>query len=326
MFVLRTIVGTACAALALFSVLACSATGDKAAKKGAPVARVNGTAITKPELDRAVKLILAKKGVTQAPSPRQMQQAADQALIQLTTAELLYQAASKLDAKEIELEAAGKYAQSKARFKTDAEHAQSLARMDLTAEESQELIRKETFVNKLVEREIAAKVAVGEAQCRAFYRENLERLFKKGERLRASHILVGVEQKAPAKERQKAREKAQALLKRVQAGDDFAVVARNESTCPSSARGGELGIFGKGEISPLFERAAYALDKGELSPVVETERGYHIIRLHEKVPPRTERFDEVREKIALYLKGEMTRQAVAAFVEELRKNAKIEKV
>lgn len=321
---LKRFAGAACATLILFTIPACS--DAKAQKKGEPVAKVNGAVITKPEVDRAMQMLLTQNKVTQKLTPEQMAKVADQALIQLASAELLYQEAKKLEVKDLDKLVAEKYAQNKAKFPTDADYQKSLQQMGMSAEEVEESMRKEIVVNNYVEKEFFAKATVSETDIKKFYDENVEKVFKKGERLKASHILVGAEQKAPAQEKQKAKEKAEALLKRLKAGEEFAAVAKKDSTCPSSARGGELGVFGKGQISPLFDKAAFAMKAGEQSGVVETEMGYHIIKVHERIPPSTEKLEEVREKIAQFLKMNQTRQAVAAFVEELRKKAKIEKV
>jgi peptidyl-prolyl cis-trans isomerase C len=321
---LKRIAGAACATLMLFSIPACS--DANAQKKGEPVAKVNGTVITKPEVDRAVQVLLAQNKVSQKLTPEQMQKVADQALIQLASAELLYQEAKKLEVKELDKLVAEKYAQNKAKFPSEAEYQKSLQQMGMSAQEVEESMRKEILVNNYVEKQFFAKATVSEADIKKFYDENVEKVFKKGERLKASHILVGVEQNAPAQDKQKAKEKAEALLKRLQSGEEFAAVAKKDSTCPSSARGGELGVFGKGQISPMFDKAAFAMKAGEQSAVVETEMGYHIIKVHERIAPSTDKLEEVREKIAQFLKMNQTRQAVAAFVEELRKKAKIEKV
>lgn len=84
--------------------------------------------------------------------------------------------------------------------------------------------------------------------------------------IRASHILV------------KTREKAEEILEELKMGADFVKLAREHSECPSKKRGGDLGRFNKGKMVKSFERAAFALKKGQISDVVQTQFGYHIIR------------------------------------------------
>lgn len=321
---LKRFAGAACATLMLFSIPACS--DAKSQKKGEPVAKVNGAVITKPEVDRAVKALLAQNGITEQLPPDKMQKAVDQALIQLTSAELLYQEASKLPVQDLDKLVAEKYAQNKAKFPSDAEYQKALQQMAMTPQEVEDSMRREIVVENFIQKQFFEKAAVSEADIKKFYDENLEKLFRKGERLKASHILVGVDQKASAEEKQKAKEKAEGILKRLKAGEEFAAVARKESTCPSAARGGDLGVFGKGQITPVFDKAAFAMKAGEQSGVVETEMGYHIIKVQERIAPGTEKFDDVKDKIVQFLKMVKTRNSVTALVEELRKKAKIEKV
>ncbi|MRR07152.1 MAG: peptidylprolyl isomerase, partial [Deltaproteobacteria bacterium] len=114
------------------------------------------------------------------------------------------------------------------------------------------------------------------------------------------------------------------LLKRAKAGEDFAVLAKDNSTCPSAAQGGNLGYFGKGQMVPAFETAAFSLKSGEISEVVETQFGYHIIKVTDKKPAGTVPFAEAKNDIIEYLKTQKIQQDISKYVEKLRKEAKIE--
>lgn len=323
MFALKKVIPAAAAALALCLLPGCSENGVK----GAPVVKVNGSVITKPELDRAVKALLAQNRVQEPLPQEQMDKATQVALDQLTAAELLYQEAKKLEIKNLDQLVEEKFKQNRAKFPSQAEYEKTLTAIGMTDKEVREAMSREIVVNNFVQQQFSAKATCSEEQARKFYEDNKVKLFRKGERVAASHILVGVEQKGTPQDKLKAKQKAEALLKRVQGGEAFAEVARKESTCPSKAEGGDLGVFGRGRMTPVFEQAAYALKtKGELSPVVETEYGYHIIQLKEKIAPSTETYEEVRDKIVLFLKQEQVRKSVAEFVGTLRGKAKIEKV
>jgi len=115
-------------------------------------------------------------------------------------------------------------------------------------------------------------------------------------------------------------------LKRLQAGEDFAALAKKESTCPSATQGGDLGEFGRGEMVPEFEDAAFKLKPGETSGVVETKFGYHIIKVTAKQEPVVEKLEEVRTKIVEFLKKQKAQQELTNFINDLKKEAKIEKV
>ncbi len=92
----------------------------------------------------------------------------------------------------------------------------------------------------------------------------------------ASHILIGFGADS-GRSQDEAKERIETLKTEIAGGGDFAALARTHSDCPSSARGGDLGTFGRGMMVPEFERAAFALDAGGVSDIVETSFGYHLI-------------------------------------------------
>ena len=107
-------------------------------------------------------------------------------------------------------------------------------------------------------------------------------------------------------------------------GSDFAALAKDNSTCPSSQQGGDLGYFGKGQMVPAFEQAALSLKKGEMSDVVETRFGYHIIKLMDKKAAETIAYKDAKPRIEDYLKNQKISSQVSALLENKRKDAKIE--
>lgn len=161
------------------------------------------------------------------------------------------------------------------------------------------------------------RVHVNEEDLRTYYRENGPRLAGGQEQRRASHILITVAADAPQSERDAARERAQALRDQLVARPtSFAEVARKQSQDPGSASaGGDLGYFARGAMVPEFEQAAFALQKGGISEVVQTEFGYHIIALTDiKIPPLPD-FATLRPKIEADLRDEMARRQFAEAAE-----------
>jgi peptidyl-prolyl cis-trans isomerase C len=299
----------------------------EAAKPKSPndvLVKVNGTPITRKEVDRAVKVMLAQNQIVQ-PDAEITSQAETAALNQLTSAELLYQEAAKAKVNDLDKQVAERMAKSKAKFGTDAEYQKALQELDMTQKEIEDFTRRDILIGNFIEERFAAKAAVSDAEAKSFYNDNLEKYFKKPESARASHILIGADEKATPEERKKAKEKAEAILKRVKAGGDFAAIAKAESTCPSSAQGGDLGDFARGQMVPAFDKAVFSLKPGEVSDVVETQFGYHVIKLTEKHEATTDKFEDVKGKINDYLKKEKIQKEVMEYVEGLRKTAKIEK-
>jgi len=290
-----------------------------------PVQRVNGTAITRGDVSRAAKALLEQNRVPQPPTPEVMQQANQAALSQLISAELLYQAAGKIEIKDLDQQVAQKIAQSRTGHQGEAEFQKTLKDAGLTFEALQQLVRKDIVINYFIDKQFASKATVSEAEAKKFYADNSDK-FKLGNMVRASHILIGADDKAGAEERKSAREKAQALLKRVKEGEDFGMTAKAYSTCPSKARGGDLGSFGQGQMDPAFEKVAFSLKPGAVSDIVETPFGFHIIKVTEKQAARTESYQSAKARILQYLKREKILKLVSDYVAELRSKAKIEKV
>jgi peptidyl-prolyl cis-trans isomerase D len=159
-------------------------------------------------------------------------------------------------------------------------------------------------------------IAVNEADVRTYYEQNRERFGTKEER-RASHILISVPSGAPAAEREKAREKAQGLLAEVKkASGSFAEIARKNSQDPGSAeKGGDLDFVTRGSMVKPFEDAMFALKKGEISDLVETEFGYHIIQLNDIKPGVVPPFEQVRAKVEDEVRSQQATQEFAKAAE-----------
>ena len=151
---------------------------------------------------------------------------------------------------------------------------------------------------------------------KSYYDQNVERLSGKEER-RASHILISAPKDAPAADRQKAKDRATALLEQVRKNPDgFAELARKNSQDPGSApSGGDLDFFARGAMVKPFEDAAYALKKGDISDVVESDFGFHIIKLTDIKAPKQKSFEELRPAIEADLKSEQAQRKFAEVAE-----------
>ena len=161
---------------------------------------------------------------------------------------------------------------------------------------------------------VKKSISVPEADVRTYYEQNIARLQSKEER-RASHILVSAPKDMPAAEREKAKAQAQDVLDKVKAKpDSFAQLATKFSQDPgSAAKGGDLDFFSRGAMVKPFEDSAFALKKGEISSLVESDFGYHIIRVTDIKTPAAPSFESLREKLEAELK---TQQAQKKFAEQ----------
>ena len=174
-----------------------------------------------------------------------------------------------------------------------------------------------------MDREIVQKITVTDKEIRTYYDSNLDR-FKQSEQVKASHILIPVDPKADDAEKAKARKQIETIQKKVKKGEDFEALAKEHSGCPSNTKGGDLGYFGQGQMVKPFEEAAFALEPGQVSDIVETRFGYHLIKVTDKKPAMTVPFEEVKEGISGHLKQQQVRAKVLAYVEDLRGKAKVE--
>ena len=156
---------------------------------------------------------------------------------------------------------------------------------------------------------VTKSLVVNEADLKTFYEQNAQRLSSAEER-RASHILIASPKTAPAPEREKAKAKAQELLAIVQKSPEtFADVARKNSEDPGSApNGGDLDFFARGAMVKSFEDAAFALKKGEISDVIESDFGYHIIKLADIRAPKQRSFEEMKPELEADLKKQQAQK------------------
>jgi len=286
------------------------------------VARVNGEAINGAELENAVKGLEGRAG---GPVPADQRDRVYRGVLDdMIGYKLLIQEAKarKIAVPDAEVEA--QIAQIRSQFPNQQQFEQALAAQKTTLEAVRNDARSEMSVEKLVEGEIAAKVAVKPEAVSDFYQKNQDK-FQQGPRVRASHILITVPQNADAATKQQAKTKAEGILKDLKGGKDFAAVAKENSQDPGSAvNGGDLGFFEQGQMVPPFEQAAFALKPGEMSELVESQFGYHIIKVAEKQAQRVVPLDEAKGQIEQYL-GQQNRQAeTQAFVNALKAKAKIE--
>ncbi|MEW6570997.1 MAG: peptidylprolyl isomerase [Nitrospirota bacterium] len=184
---------------------------------------------------------------------------------------------------------------------------------------------KDNFLaNEFLKRQVAEKVTIPEEDMKAYYDDNQEE-FKTPEMVRVRHILVRVEPSASEEDKKKAKEKAEDILKKIKEGEDFAELASGLSDDPGSkANGGDLGFISRGRTVKPFEDAAFALKPGEVSGVVETQFGFHIIKVEERKEAGTQSYENAKERIRQKLSQDRSRTAVTEFIDKAMKEAEVE--
>ncbi|MBM3285717.1 MAG: hypothetical protein FJY81_07565, partial [Candidatus Aminicenantes bacterium] len=192
---------------------------------------------------------------------------------------------------------------------------------------SEEGFRQEVLQNLKVESLLANKMGglkkAEKEEIDAFYREHPES-FRTEEQIRASHILVASGPDDSPDARAQKRLEMSRLQGEVKKGVEFAELARQHSDCPSKAKGGDLGYFERGKMVKAFEDAAFQMKTGEVSEIVETQFGYHLIKVTDHQQPGTLTIEQVRDDIAAFLEQQNREQAVGDYLAKLRGSAKIE--
>src|SRR5439155_4179082 len=280
-------------------------------------ARVNGRPIATKAVSSIVEPALQ---IGRVPRERRAE-AYRQTLDQLVLRELVLQEAAARRVVPEEAAVEQDYRQARGQFKSDQDWTRFLSGAGFDAKSFRGELRARRIVDAVVRQEAERRAAaVSVAEARAFYDQN-PALFAAGERVRASHILLRVPEGAGPDVRQAQKAKAESALARVRKGEDFAAVAREVSQDPGSApRGGDLGLFGKWQMVPAFEQAAFALPPGQVSDLVESPFGFHIIKVQERLPAGKVDFDSVKDQV----KDRLAQKAVNDFVQGLKAKAKIE--
>jgi parvulin-like peptidyl-prolyl isomerase len=188
-----------------------------------------------------------------------------------------------------------------------------------------ETIVQELAINELYKR-VTADIVIKDEEIGKFYRENIKE-FEAPEAVKASHILIAVPKDAKPEDREKAKAKAADIFKQAQVkGADFAKLAKENSDDPGSKEeGGSLGFFSRGDMVPEFEKAAFDAQKGQVVGPVETQFGYHIIKVEDKKAPETIPLAQVSGMIRDYLLPIKSKERMDERLAAWRAAAKIKK-
>jgi len=231
-------------------------------------------------------------------------------LDQLIDYELIYQQAQKEKVKisndEINLE----IDKIKDNFSSPEEFDEAIKANNITLVRLKEDIKRQLMINSILE-ETRNQVSISDEELLEYYNENKES-FLEPEQVHARHILVETE------------EEANNLLLQLKEGlTDFAELAKEKSIGPSAPSGGDLGFFAIGQMVKEFEDAAFSLEPGEISGVVQTQFGYHIIKCEEKKEEYSPTFEEAKERISNLLKSQRENEAITALISKLKEEANI---
>jgi peptidyl-prolyl cis-trans isomerase C len=298
------------------------------------IAKAKGVEIKRSQLDAEILNVQAMAAAQrQTIPPEQLLLIEREKLNELVSFQLLLAKGTEAD----KTKGKAQFEKALARLKTDnkltdAEFTEKLSAQlkmqGITREEWDKQRVDQATVGAVLEREL--KVAITDEAVKKYYDENAPR-FEQPEQVRASHILIGTKDTVTGgdltDEQKKAKRKQiDDLRKRVVAGEDFAKLAKEFSEDPGSKDAGGEYTFGKGKMVPEFEAAAFSLNTNQVSDVVTTAYGYHIIKLSEKIPARMIPLAEVAEDLKEGLKSQELQKQIrdTEFLEKLQKEAGME--
>jgi len=307
--------------IALFSVVSSYAASPKAAF----AAKVNGVGIKAVTLNAALNnYVENQKMYGVIIKEEEKDKLKKDILNELVSAELLYQASQKANLGDLSKNVDTELENIKKGFGSEQEFQKVLKERGIEIKDLREDIKKGVYINTYLNKNVFPKLTpVTEAEKRQEYESNKDKLNVPDE-VSASHILIKVGENATPEEKQKAREKVEALRARALSGEDFAKLAKENSEDGSASNGGDLGSFGRGQMVKSFEDAAFSLEKGQISSVIETQFGYHVIKVSDKTPAHILAYEDVSGDIEKFLMNKHRRSEVDKITDVLRSSAKIE--
>ncbi len=184
-------------------------------------------------------------------------------------------------------------------------------------------LRQKIAIDKFITKEFADKTKITDKESKKYYHDNIDD-FTRPAQVMASHILIKVSPNASKKDKAIALKKIKNVQNKLQGGADFAAIAKEYSEDKSKENGGSIGFFMKGQMAKTFEDEAFLLKTGEVSKIVTTEFGYHIIKVTDKKPAVVIPYKDVEVKLKNYLKQRAIQAKIEKFIAERKKTFKIE--
>jgi peptidyl-prolyl cis-trans isomerase C len=284
-------------------------------------ARVNGKTITYEDLDAEFRARTRVSFETVQDDPR-AQSARKQLLDHLIDEELLLVEAERqklrVTAEMVDERVEG----IRRRFPSEEAFNQAVSASGLTPMKLKENIRKGMLRQQIIDQEILQKISVSPEESQAFFQEHKDEYVQE-ETVHARHILFRVAEDASPEDDQKAKTRANAVLAKAKKGEDFATLAQEYSEGPTKDKGGDLGYFGRGKMLKPFEDAAFQLKVGEVSDLVRTRFGYHIIKVEDRKAAKRLSYDEAKDQVKQRVTEERATALYRDYIAALRGKATV---
>lgn len=337
--------------IVMLTLLALPAAAAQAKVVDKTLAIVNGEAIMLSEYNKIATPILEQYKQAAPPAeqtPEKLKEFQQKLIDQMVDDKLLKQQAQKAKIKATKREVEEGIKQVKKRFPTEDEFQAEMRREGMTQPQFEKRIEEQLMVMKLIELEVKAKVAPpADDEVKAFYGQIQQKMDGKelgldkkdeeeigtlakylakltAEQVRARHILVAVDKNASMDTKSAALKKIKKIQQELKAGGDFDELAEKYSDDPGSRnRGGDLGFFAAEDMVPEFAKAAFALNVGQISDPVQTDFGYHVIKVEEKRAARKLSYDDVKNDLKELLTQKAAQKRYETWLKDLRTKAAI---
>jgi peptidyl-prolyl cis-trans isomerase C len=298
---------------------------DETASSSKEIASVNGKSIPKSQYDS--RLSVFKKRAAHKGGPLNdatLTTIKNRILENLIDAEVLYQQSQKEGIKVDDQTINEQIEKMKKRFPDETAYKKAIEKMYISEKDFKTEIHRALAINKLIDTNVRQKIIVTDKEMKKYYRDN-SNLFKQPEQVKISLIWIKVKPDDEKSKKNQARKKIEMVQKKVKQGEDFGKLAKAYSEGPNARREGAWGYLKRVKTADPIRDAAFALNVGEVSDIVESKSGYHLIKVNDKKPAGTTPYKEVMPMIERQLKKGKEKTEIKGYIENLKKSAKIKR-
>jgi peptidyl-prolyl cis-trans isomerase C len=287
------------------------------------VARVNGTAITRKDLEEKINAAVNRTYFHKKLPAEKERQIKKQSLAVLIEEELLYQQAREQEISVDKNEVDRRYQNIVGQFPAKADFKQALERIGYRPKEFRKKIEREFLIQEVYKRNITDQVVLTEAALKDYYEKNKYK-FKKPETVNLQLIFIKISDPTSPDSRQEARKRAEDILDRLKGGENFDDLASRYSDDMYRIKGGRLGEVHKGRLPKEIEEAAFSMKIGQISPLIQTTTGCSIIKVLDKSASRQLEFAEIEGKLKKELEKKRLAEVRKKWLGRLKAEAQIE--
>ena len=285
---------------------------------------VNGTEISVNDFRRELERIKRQRGVNSSnPDDPKLAEVKREALENLINRELLFQESVRQKISIATAVLDKEMASVKGQFGTPEQFAENLQRIGMNENELRLVVGRGLAIRQVIELVVLKDVVVSEKDIQDYYDQHIKD-FTQPSQVRLSHILVETGSEWPQYNSQEATDKISPLLSRLRNGEEFAQLAATYSDCKSKSKGGDIGWFTPGQLTPEIEKAVALLKVNEISGIVEDRFGLHIIKVVERKSSYTPELKDNKEKVRGLVKQNAGIIVLQRFATKLRDAAKVE--